>query len=208
MEGNTDAKAVRHSTHNIGTSKPLATPNTSAMPVSLEKDGKPAEKWDGWPDGFIERDFTFHDVDDYNNLQVHWATKTHGHRGGFDSADSWEHGKKQHRECLGIIECDNPDCLIAIRPQTTRARIEKQLLARCKCGAVLEHIKCDVKSITWTYSKGVHFVNAGFHQHPRPGHILHISKDEQVRFTPCVGGITLFWRGCTHFGRSLTIINV
>jgi len=76
-------------------------------------------------------------------------------------------------------------------------RIEKQLLARCKCGAVLGHKKCDIKSITWTYSKGVHFVNAGFHQHPRPGHILHISKDEQVRFEaivnthPSVGPLAL-----------------
>ena len=194
-EGNADSKVVRH-TQNIGITRPLAPPNTSTT-VLFEKEGKLAEKWNGWPDGFFERDFTFHEVDDYNNLQVHWATKTHSHRGGFDSADSWEHGKKQHRECLGIIECDNPDCLIAIRPQTTRARIEKQLLARCKCGAVLDHITCDVKSITWTYSKGVHFVNAGCHQHPRPGHILHISKDEQVRFEaivnthPAVGPLAL-----------------
>jgi len=109
-EGNTDSKVVRHT---IGITGPLAPPNTSTT-VLLEKEGELAERWDGWPDGFFERDFTFHDVDDYNNLQVHWATKTHGHRGGSDSADSWEHGKKQHRECLGIIECDNPDCLIAI----------------------------------------------------------------------------------------------
>jgi len=89
---------VRH-TQNIGITRPLAPPNTSTT-VLFEKEGKLAEKWNGWPDGFFERDFTFHEVDDYNNLQVHWATKTHGHRGGFDSADSWEHGKKQHRECL------------------------------------------------------------------------------------------------------------
>ena len=195
MEGNADSKVVRH-TQNIVITEPPRPPNTSTT-VLLEKEGKLAEKWDGWPDGFFERDFTFRDIDDYNNLQVHWATKTHGHRGGSDSADSWEHGKKQHRECLGIIKCDNPDCLIAIRPQTTRARIEKQLLARCKCGAILEHNKCDVKSITWTYSKGVHFVNDGFHHHPRPGHILHISKDEQFRFEaivnthPSVGPLAL-----------------
>ena len=43
------------------------------------------------------------------------------------------------------------------------------------------------ESIIWTYSKGVHFwVNAGFRQHPWPGHILHISKDEQVRFEAIV----------------------
>jgi hypothetical protein len=188
---------VRH-THNVGITKPFVPPNPSAT-VPFEKDGKPPSPngWDGWPDGFFERDFTFHDVDNYNNLQVHWATKTHGHRGGFDSSDTWEHGKKQHRECLGIIECDNPDCLITIRPQTTRARIDKQLRERCKCGAVLDHTTCDVKSFTWTYSKGVHFVNGGFHKHARPGHILHISKDEQVRFEaivnthPTVGPLAL-----------------
>ena len=163
-EWNANSKVVRHM-QNISITRPFTTPNTSTT-VLFDKEGKIAKKWDGWPDGFFEHDFTFHEVDNYNNLQVHWATKTHGHHGGFDSADSWEQGKKQHRECLSIIKCDNPDCLITIQPQMTQVHIKKQLLVRCKCGAVLDHMKCDVKSFTWTYLKRVHFVNAGFHQHP------------------------------------------
>ena len=38
----------------------------------------------------------------------------------------------------------------------------------------------------WTYSKGVHFANAGEHNHVRPGHILHISKTEQLWFETLV----------------------
>ena len=41
--------------------------------------------WDGWPNGTFELEFTFEEVEAYNNLQVHWATKSHGVRGGNDS---------------------------------------------------------------------------------------------------------------------------
>ena len=142
--------------------------------------------WDGWPDGIFERDFTFEEVDAYNNLQVHWATKSHGIRGGNSFAEEWIDGKRLRWDCLGIIECDNPDCPIAIRPQTTPKGIDRQLREACKCGAILSHTKCLVRSILWTYSKGVHFTNAGDHNHARPAHILHISKTEQVRFETLV----------------------
>ena len=87
---------------------------------------------------------------------------------------------------MGIIECNNPDCIIAIRPQTSWKGIDRQLQEACKCGAVLSHIQCLVRSTLWTYSKGIHFDNTGDHNHARPGHILHISKTERVRFETLV----------------------
>ena len=142
--------------------------------------------WNGWPDGTFEREFTFEEVNAYNNLQVHWATKSHGVRGGNNFAEEWIDGKRLRRDCLGIIQCDNPDCTITIRPQTTPKGIDRQLRETCKCGAILSHIQCHVHSTVWTYSKGVHFKNIGNHNHPRPGHILHISKSERVWFETLV----------------------
>ena len=143
-------------------------------------------EWDGWPNGTFERQFTFEEVSTLDNLLVHWATKSHGVRGGNDFAEEWIDGKRLRRDCLGIIECDNPDCTIAIRPQTTPKGIDRQLRETCKCGAVLSHIRCHVRSTISTYLKGVHFANVGEHDHARPGHILHISKTEQVRFETLV----------------------
>ena len=165
----------------VGVAVPVVpTPSPLAPASSLES------KWDGWPNGIFEREFTFEEVNNLNNLQVHWATRTHGRRGGDDFATSWTSGKRRHKQCLGIIECDNPDCIIAVRPQTSQQGVAKQVQERCKCGAVLFHRKCDVKLTLWTYSKGVCVANDGFHQHRRPGHILHITKDEQVRFKALV----------------------
>ena len=142
--------------------------------------------WDGWLDGTFSRDFTFEEADTYNNLQVHWATKTHGVRGGDNFAEEWVNRKRVHWDCLGVIECDNPDCAITVRPQTHPKGINRQLREACKCGAVLGHIWCTVRSTLWTFSGGVHFANAGEHEHARPGHILHISKTERVRFEALV----------------------
>ena len=157
-----------------------------AVPPPPTKTQRLDSDWDGWPDGTFEREFTFEEVEAYNNLQVHWATKSHGVRGGNSFAEEWRDGKRLRRDCLGIIECDNPDCAIAIRPQTTPKGIDRQVREGCKCGAVLSHFRCLVRSTLWTYSKGVHFINAGEHNHARPGHILHISKTEQVRFETLV----------------------
>jgi hypothetical protein len=157
-----------------------------AVPASVPPAPAFDSKWDGWPNGKFEHEFTFEEVSDLNNLQVHWATRTNGQRGGDDFATSWTREKRRYKQCLGIIECDNPDCIIAVRPQTSQQGVAKQVHERCKCGAILFHKKCDVKLTLWTYSKGVYVVNDGFRLHPRPGHILHITKDEQVWFKALV----------------------
>jgi len=127
VKGQSVSKAEKY-TQDVDNTKPIPPVNTSTAILSGkgEHDGKSLNRWDGWPDGSFQCDFTFHKVDEDNNLQVHWSTKTHGHHGGSDFSDSWEQGKKSHKECLGIIECDNPDCLIAIRPQTTWRGVNRQ----------------------------------------------------------------------------------
>ena len=70
--------------------------------------------WNGWPDGLFECEFTFEQVEAYNNLQVHWATKSHGIHGGNSFAEEWINGRRLHRDSLGIIECNNPDCKIIV----------------------------------------------------------------------------------------------
>jgi hypothetical protein len=92
---------------------PPQAPVPVPPPVSLTKDTSES-KWDGWPDGIFQREFTFNEASDLNNLQVHWAMRTNGHRGGDDFAESWMGGKRRHKQCLGVIECDNPDCFITV----------------------------------------------------------------------------------------------
>ena len=131
---------------------PLRAPTTATVPLPLVKNILDIGDWDGWPDGTFESEFTFEEVDAYNNLQVHWATKSHGVRGGNNFAEEWVDGKRLHRDCLGIIKCDNPDCTITVRPQTTPKGIDRQLREACKCGAILFHVQCAVRSTLWTYS--------------------------------------------------------
>ena len=56
-------------------------------PSSKKKISGSSSDWDGWPNGTFECEFTFEEVEAYNNLQVHWATKSHGVRGGNDFAE-------------------------------------------------------------------------------------------------------------------------
>jgi hypothetical protein len=35
-------------------------------------------EWDGWPDGYFEKDFTFKEYNTTNWLKVHWAQKVGG----------------------------------------------------------------------------------------------------------------------------------
>ena len=68
---------------------PVSAPST----VPLTTDALES-RWDGWPDGIFQCEFTFKEVSDLNNLHVHWAMRTNGHRGGDDVAESWMGGKR------------------------------------------------------------------------------------------------------------------
>ena len=108
-----------------------------------------------------------------NNLYVHWATRMNGHHGGDDFAESWMGGKRGHKQCLGVIECDNPDSFITVQPQTSQQGVTKH------------------------------------------GHILHVSKDEQVcsqalvNAHPTVGplGLIVSVPGITGPGESVADIS-
>ncbi|KAF8956267.1 hypothetical protein BDZ97DRAFT_1763938 [Flammula alnicola] len=170
------------------------TPNPSIVPtpqahlpvVPVPRNDSPME-WDGWPDGQFERDFTFPEAKATANLKCHWAVRVNGgDRKGDEHAESWQNGKRVTRRCLGILECDNQDCEVSVRPQTSPQGIDAQLRKRCQCGAQLYHRKCDIRALLWTWQGGIHYVNEGHHAHRRPAHILHILPNERIRFETIV----------------------
>lgn len=176
---------------------PTTTPVTSTITTgqSLKPNGpastvtrSPSNKfnWDGWPDGEFHLDFTYEEYQAADNLKIHWAHRGRGERGGDAYAGQWEKGKRYTRTCLGIIICDNPECPRIIRPGTKPETIHDQLSEACQCTAKLFHQTCDVQTITWKWSQGVHVFNTGIHAHHRPSKVIHISSDERERFTKLV----------------------
>lgn len=162
----------------------VSQPHSRKMPVSFSE---MSMDWDAWPDGHFEQDFNWDEVRATATLRTHWATKVNGgFRKGSDDSNTWEQGKRSTRQCMGIIKCDNSDCQLVIRPQTTSQGISGQLLRRCQCQAVLSHIRCPIKSTLWTWHKGIHYSNGGHHNHPRLTHILHLLPHEQAQFDAIV----------------------
>ena len=145
-------------------------------------------EWDGWPNGIIEKDFTWKEFEDTDHLMTHWATKVGGgDRRGDIAAEMWESGKRSTRDCLGIIQCDDVDCDYAVRPFTTNQRIIQQLEKNCEiCGGLLIHQNCEIRAILWKWSGGVHYEQNGTHDHVRPPRILHLSKMEHQKFVRLV----------------------
>ncbi|KAF8066481.1 hypothetical protein FPV67DRAFT_1417206 [Lyophyllum atratum] len=137
--------------------------------TSVPEQSANAMDWDGWPDGEFEKDFTFRDFEESDHLKVHWAVRVGGgDRRGDIFASDWKGGKRSTRQCLGVLECDNPRCQVITRPKTTPKAIDTQLQGPCtSCGAKLIHELCGVKSQLWTWSGGVHYSNGGFHAHQR-----------------------------------------
>lgn len=144
--------------------------------------------WDSWPDGTMNRDFTWEEFKAAGQLMCHWATKVGGgDRSGNALAEVWERGKKSTRSCLGVIVCDDEDCEYTVRPLTTRSKLVQQLEKNCDiCGASLIHQACDVRAVLWKWSDGVHYEQNGSHHHERPPRVLHLSKTERQRFEQLV----------------------
>ncbi|KAF8059496.1 hypothetical protein FPV67DRAFT_1357277, partial [Lyophyllum atratum] len=140
-------------------------------------------EWDGWPSGNFKRHFTMDEVNEMGNLAIHWA---HIVQGGFRKGDKFaakrKEGKKSTRKCCGIINCDNEDCGITLRPTTKPHTLHQQLQKRCTCGARLFHAKCDVVSTLQTWAGGIYYKNGGYHMHQRPPRILHLLPDQKKRF--------------------------
>ena len=147
-----------------------------------------ASEWDGWPNGIIERDFTWKEFESTDQLMSHWAAKVGGgDRRGDTSAGVWERGKRSTRDCLGIIHCENKECDYAVRPFTTRQRILQQLQKKCEiCRTSLFHQECEIRAVLWKWSSGVHYKQNGSHNHDRPPPVLHLSKNEHQKFVQLV----------------------
>ncbi|CAA7271430.1 unnamed protein product [Cyclocybe aegerita] len=204
--------------HKKNTTTTASTPNRTLDDLEkpiLTESASSSFVWDGWPDDVLKKDFSFDEVERLDDLQVHWATKTNGTRLGDIFALTWEGGKKSVRKCLGIIECDNPDCRIIIRPRTHPKPLQAQLQQSCKCGAVLYHERCSVHETLWKWAEGIHWTNSGAHKHPRPTHMLHLSGEEKNRFQdlvqahPTVGplGLIVGVPGINGPGKSVTEIS-
>lgn len=126
----------------------------------------PAPKWDGWPDGNFSQDFTHEEVKATGNLCWHWPFKSNGgYRNGDTNAAAWQNGKKSSKKCLGVIQCENPDCEVILRVATTPQRLAKQLVKVCECSSSFFHQNCDVVGYTWTWNGGQHYENCGHHCH-------------------------------------------
>ncbi|KAF9552882.1 hypothetical protein CPC08DRAFT_767975 [Agrocybe pediades] len=140
-------------------------------------------KWDGWPDGYLTRNFTHAEVRESGNLMVHWASRRGGgDRKGQVDAPEWELGKKSTRKCVGVITCDNEICEIVVQPHINPTDLDHQLTKKCSCGGKLVYEPCSILSVLHTWSGGVHYANNGHHLHRRPTHILHFLPNEKVRF--------------------------
>ena len=166
--------------------RPAKPPSTKFVaPHPPEK--ADAAVWDGWPDGYFEQDFSFDEWEALGELKVHWSYKVcGGHRKGDDEADEWEEGKRSEQQCKGVLICENEECQVITRAQTTSSGIAKQLRHPCRCGADLNHCKCSVRSRLFHWAGGVHYINGGIHEHPRPSHILHLLPKEKAQFIEIV----------------------
>jgi hypothetical protein len=173
--------------------KPTTAKHLDGIPTvqphkSTAENKNDTSEWDGWPNGTIERDFTWKEFEDTNQLMSHWAAKGGGgDRRGDTSAGIWERGKRSTRDCLGIIQCENEDCDYAVRPLTTRQRIIQQLEKGCEiCGTSLIHQECGIRAVLWKWSGGVRYEQNGSHDHDRPPRILHLLKSEHQKFVELV----------------------
>lgn len=143
--------------------------------------------WNGWPNGDFELDLCWDDWHGTGKLMTHWAHKiVGGHRGGAVDASTWQGGVRGKRVCLGILKCVTKECPTIVRPQTKPEYIDRQLLAKCRCGAAMEHYTCNITAEVWKYNDGVHYIHSGIHRHPRPTHVLHLSKSEEESFQAIV----------------------
>ena len=143
-------------------------PNLGLHPTATPPKQLRMSIWDRWPDSTFEVEFTFEEatsVDTNHNRPIFWSMKCHTLRlrGGNNDREYWVNMKALHQDCLGITECDNPDCKITIQTQKTPEGIDRQLRAASKCDAVLVQVLCPASYTLWTFTKGRHFTNAGEH---------------------------------------------
>lgn len=164
------------------TLNPIEEKKGSADGDDGEQDDK-VSRWDGWPDGTFALDVDWKTYQSTGDLMTHWACKpVGGSRKGDEFSSTWQGGKLAKRVCLGVIVCNNDDCPMVVRPQTRSEGIANQLLRKCHCGASLSHFDCGVEAHLFRFNLGIHYIHTGIHNHLRPTHTLHLTKNERARF--------------------------
>ncbi|KAJ7588344.1 hypothetical protein C8J56DRAFT_1050415 [Mycena floridula] len=71
--------------------------------------------WKGYPDGNLKFNFNEDEMNQTGRLMTHWACSNYGSHTGSPGADTWQKGQCTIRTCLGIMFCDNDDCMIKKR---------------------------------------------------------------------------------------------
>ena len=166
----------------------LKPPPTLAKSSAMATSDSCIANWNGWPDGEFTCDLTFEEYEKTGNLKVHWAHRVMGgDRTGDLHATSYEKGKRRARKCLGVLDCENPDCEVIVRPHVRPEAIDKQMISGCpKCHSSLTRVTCDNISKIWIYAGGIHYDNGQAHSHGRLPHVLGLLPDEQERFESIV----------------------
>ncbi|KAF5371934.1 hypothetical protein D9757_011489 [Collybiopsis confluens] len=152
--------------------------------------------WNGWPSGKFAFNLSHEEYHNTKNLQVHWATRNiGGDRKGSRNSLTLDGGKMSHKDCLGIMHCENPTCSIITRPFVkSNADRKHQLETPCSCGAVLQYFPCGSRShlIIWgqigddvTTAK-YRYVNGDAHLHSQIPHVKHFGKNEEQEFQKLV----------------------
>ncbi|KAF5313015.1 hypothetical protein D9619_002316 [Psilocybe cf. subviscida] len=169
-----------------------STPNTAITTTQLkarntEKHASGPVEWDGWPNGDFELELTYTQFKDTGDLACHWATKGSGSRTGSENATEPRGGRLLTKKCLGVIECDNPQChrveRAHVRPKDREAQLERE----CACGSIERiYIQCKCKSWLYKWAEGVYYIHQGIHDHKRPGQVLHLLPEERRRFEDIV----------------------
>lgn len=130
---------------------------------------------------------TYTQFQETGDLACHWATKGSGSRTGSENATEPQGGRLLTKKCLGVIECDNPQCNRVERAHVRPKDRESQLERECACGSIERvHVGCDCKSLLYKWAEGVYYIHQGTHDHRRPGQVLHLLPEERRRFEDVV----------------------
>ncbi|KAL0569338.1 hypothetical protein V5O48_012626 [Marasmius crinis-equi] len=150
------------------------------------------DNWNGWPQGHYHAHVPsslLHQVDEF---RVHWATAMESgscHQGTSATAESIHNGYKKIRRCLGLLECDNPNCARITRSHSTPQRVANQIGTLCACSDLndpdkifpLQHVECDNVATIIQYAGGIWYCNGIPHQHeiiPRTHHLSRSQKSQ------------------------------
>ena len=95
-----------------------------------------ASGWNGYPQGKFVVSLSWREFRSLNDLKVDWAYNScgvkQGKRGSLDAADP-SLGKRSTRSCLGVLQCDNRDCQLLIRPKSKGTQRREQEGELCEC---------------------------------------------------------------------------